>query len=313
MTARWALANARAIALDRPRIVAILNLTPDSFHAPGPFDDPRAVVERAEAAVAEGADAIELGGESTRPGATRVGEEEQARRVLPALAAIRRSGGRAAVAPIVIDTTLGRVAERALGEGADAINDVSAGMEDARLVGVVARAGAGLVLMHRLRPPGEDAYSDRYGAGAEPSYGDVVAEVGKFLRGRACEAMMKGVEPGRIVVDPGLGFGKTVAQNLELIDRTPELARLGYPIMSALSRKSFVGRASGRETMPADRLAATLALSVVHQTRGASVFRVHDVRAHADALAAAFAARSPGVRDTESCGEHPIGSTGGKE
>lgn len=281
----WRLAHGRAIGLDRPRIIAILNATPDSFFDGGRLTDAAAARDAAVRAAGEGADALDLGGESTRPGASRVPADEQLRRILPALRAIR---GALPSMPISIDTTLVPVAAGAIEAGADAINDVSAGTEDPGMFALAARAGAGLVLMHRLRPPGEDSYSDRYAS--PPSYMDVVASVRSFLADRAAVAAREGVPKEGIVLDPGLGFGKSVEQNLELVRRTGELTVLGFPVLSAASRKSFVGRAGmpGRETGPEDRLAATLGISVAHLAAGARLFRVHDVRAHAEALRAAW-------------------------
>ncbi|MEX2218535.1 MAG: dihydropteroate synthase [Phycisphaerales bacterium] len=274
------------MVLDRPRLVAILNLTPDSFYDGGRLGTVEEAVRAAERAVADGADVLDLGGESTRPGAQRVGPEEQVRRIVPVIGAIRARGGAAGDIPISVDTTLAPVARAALDAGADAINDVSAGAEDAGMFGLAAQRSAGLILMHRLRPPERDSYSDRYAE--PPRYGDVAAEVSAFLRERCAAAGARGVAPGSIVIDPGLGFGKTVEQNLELIRRTGELAALGYPVLSGLSRKSFTGRAAGlAESTPAERLGATLALSVAHLIAGARLFRVHDVAEHRRAVSAA--------------------------
>ncbi len=288
----WRLGNGRAIALDRPRIVAVLNLTDDSFYSGSRVDGARAV-EAALRAVADGADAIDMGAESTRPGAARVPAEEQIARVRPAVSAMRRERGLHAT-PISVDTTLEAVALSALDAGADVINDVSAGAESAGgTLRVSAARGAGLILMHRLTTPERDRYSDRYDT--PPVYGDVVAEVAATLAARASAARAEGVDPEAIAVDPGLGFGKDVEQNLELIRRTRELASLGYPVVSALSRKSFVGRVSlGRDSTPDERLAGTLALSVSHLRCGAVIFRVHDVREHREALDAAWALRATG-------------------
>jgi len=288
----WLAGFGKPIALDRPRLIAILNLTPDSFHDGGRLPTVEDAVRAAERAVAEGADALDIGGESTRPGSERVAAEEQTRRIIPAIEAIRARGGPLSTIPISVDTTLAPVSLAALDAGADAINDVSAGLEDASMLALAAERRAGLILMHRLAPPERDAYSDRYAT--PPVYGDVVAETGSFLRTRAEAAMAAGVIRDAIVIDPGLGFGKTVDQNLELIRRTGELAALGYPVLSGLSRKSFVGRAAGLTgSAPADRLEGTLALSVAHLHAGARLFRVHDVAPHARALAAAWAAMGP--------------------
>ncbi len=282
----WRVGPGKVLTLARPRIVAILNVTPDSFFAGSRLPSAAAAADAASAAIAQGADALDIGGESTRPGSGRVGADEQMRRVVSAIHAIRAGSGRMSVVPLSVDTTWTTVAEAALDAGADAINDVSAGTEDPGMLALAARRGAGLVLMHRLRPPGEDSYSDRYRA--PPDYsraGDVVAAVRAFLAERAAVAQRAGVDPRAIVLDPGLGFGKTVEQNLELILRTNALAALGFPIMSGISRKSFTGAWAGlQDSRPEDRLAASVALALEHRRAGASIFRVHDVAAHAAAL-----------------------------
>lgn len=285
----WRIGREKTLRLDRPRLMAIVNLTPDSFYDGGTLGSVEDAVERAVAAVREGADVLDLGGESTRPGAARVSDDEQIRRVAPVVEAIRRAGGTLATVPISVDTTRAAVAAAALDAGADAINDVSAATEDPAMLALAGARGAGLVLMHRLRPPGEDSYSDRYAAA--PDYaaaGGVVAAVRAFLAGRAAAALEAGVRRESIVLDPGLGFGKSVEQNLELIRRTGELCTLGYPILSGISRKSFTGRYAGLcDSTPADRLAPSLELAREHWRAGARIFRVHDVGAHAAALGGA--------------------------
>jgi len=281
--AAWRLAHGKSVPLDRPRLIAIVNLTPDSFHAGARFTDARGAADHAERVIAEGADALDLGAESTRPGATRVSGTDQLDRLLPFFRELRSRHGRAADIPVSVDTTLAEVARACLDGGADAVNDVSAGCEDAAMLPLVAARGAGIVLMHRLRPPGEDSYSDRYLA--PPAYGDVVEDVRGFLARRAAAAMDAGIARDSIVIDPGLGFGKSVEQNLALIRGTGRLSELGFPVLSALSRKSFVGRISlGRDSTPEERLAGTLELSLEHGHAGAGLFRVHDVREHADAF-----------------------------
>jgi dihydropteroate synthase len=280
----------RALDLSRPVVMAILNLTPDSFSDGGRLHSVDSAVQAAATARAAGAEIFDVGGESTRPGAERVPAEVQIRRTAPVIAAIRRAGGTLAGVPISIDTTLSAVAAAAREAGADAVNDVSAGEEDPGLVALAAREGMGLVLMHRLAPPGADRYSDQYVQ--PPRYADVVADVRAFLAERAAAALAAGVRRESIVIDPGLGFGKTVAQNLELVRRTGALLDLGYPVLSGASRKSFVARAAGRgETSPRDRVAESVAVSVMHYAAGAVIFRVHDVAEQARALAAAAAVR----------------------
>jgi dihydropteroate synthase len=284
----WRLARGRWLALDAPRVLGILNVTPDSFSDGGQHMDAGAALAAAERMVGEGAAMLDIGGESTRPGASRVSAAEQIRRVIPVIEAIRRAGGALGEVPLSIDTTHSSVAEAALGAGADTINDVSAGTEDARVLDVAAQRSAGLILMHRLRPPDTDSYSDRYAQ--PPRYTDVAAEVGSFLRARAEAAMAAGVMRDAIVLDPGLGFGKTVEQNLELIRRSGDFAGLGFPLLSAASRKSFVGCAIGLEkSEPRERTAGSIAVSIMHYERGVRLFRVHDVAAQVQALRTAAA------------------------
>lgn len=271
--------------------MGIINATPDSFHAGSRAETAEAGLAMARRAADEGADILDIGGESTRPGAARVGAQEQLDRVLPIIGAIRGAGGALSQIPISVDTTLARVAEAAVGEGADAINDVSGATEQPRaLLALAASTGAGLVLMHRARPPELDRYSDRYSR--PPMEGDVVGQVADALRGRARDAEHAGVAREAILLDPGLGFGKTVGQNLDLVRGTQRLVALGYPVLSAASRKSFVGRVSRPEhdqTDPSDRLPGSLAFSVAHLAAGARIFRVHDVAPQREALFAAWA------------------------
>lgn len=281
----WEPARDRPMTLDRPRIMAILNVTPDSFSDGGQLATPALVAERARRAIDEGADLLDIGGESTRPGARRVPADEQIARVVPSVAAIRDAGINA---PISVDTTLAPVARAAIDAGADAINDVSAGTEDESMLALAAEKACGLVLMHRLRAPDQDSFSDRYER--PPAYDDVVTDVRDALAERLRAALGAGVDAGRVVLDPGLGFGKSVEQNLELIEGTGELLTLGRPVLSALSLKSFVGRVSlGRDSTPGERLSGSLALSVRHLARGARIFRVHHVAPHREALDAAWA------------------------
>lgn len=287
----WRAGPNKVLTTDRPRIIAILNLTPDSFFDGGSFPNLASVVAAAARAAADGADMLDLGAESTRPGAQRIDPDEQIRRLLPALRAIRSGPAPLPDIPISIDTTRAEVARAALDAGADAINDVSAGTEDPDILALAAQRTAGLILMHRLLPPDRDSFSDRYQN--PPRYDDLLAEVAAFLSARASAAMNAGVPRESIMLDPGLGFGKTVEQNLELVRRTSELAALGYPILSAASRKSFVGRAAGLQTSsPADRLAGSIAITLAHHAAGASFFRVHDVAPQAQALRAAAAVRA---------------------
>lgn len=281
-------------------MLGILNITPDSFSDGGEVTSPTLAAEVAAQMVRDGADGLDIGGESTRPGAEPVSEREQIERVVPVISAVRRAVGSKVI--ITVDTTRAKVAAAGLKAGADAINDVSAGTDDAGMFKLAKRARCGLILMHRAAKPQNDRYSDRY-AGDEPMRGDVVLTVAEYLARRAVVAIKLGIDARSLMIDPGLGFGKTVEQNLELIRRTGELAALGYPVMSALSRKSFVARAMMRaddHTEPAgvkNRLTGTIALSVAQMFAGARVFRVHDVKAVSEALAAAWAANPAGVAD----------------
>lgn len=279
----WRLGT-RDISLARPAIMGIVNVTPDSFADGGKFADVDGAVRGALQLASEGAAILDIGGESTRPGAQSVPEEEQIRRVVPVIRGIRDADPGVA---ITVDTTRSRVALAALDAGADGINDVSAGTDDPGMMDLAAAKGAGIILMHRVRPPSEDQYSDRYTAA--PVEGDIVEVVGRWLRERVGVALAAGIAMDRIIIDPGLGFGKTVEQNLALIAGTSQLAGVA-PVLSALSRKSFVGRVSlERDSVPGERLEGTIGLSVLHLMRGARLFRVHDVRPVKVALTAAFA------------------------
>jgi dihydropteroate synthase len=297
---RWRYAPRGTLRLDEPRVMAILNVTPDSFSDGGTLATPAHAVEAARRAVAQGAEVLDIGGESTRPGAERVPAPSQIDRVVPALRAIRAALGPGPI--ITVDTTRAEVALAALDSGADAVNDVSAGLEDPGMLELVAQRACGLILMHRLAPPTHDRYSDEYARA--PAYADVVGEVARWLGDRLAAARAAGIDPARTLLDPGLGFGKDVAQNLALIEGTPRLLELGRPILSGLSRKRFVARASGlsADSPPASRLPGTIALSVLHAQRGARLLRVHDVGPVREALAAWWSLKhhaGPGIQPAE--------------
>ena len=272
----WKIAGGVVIGVESPRIMAIVNATPDSFSDGGAHLDPGAAAAFAARAVAEGAAILDVGGESTRPGARAVSAEEQIARVVPVIAAIRGAGIGAAIS---VDTTSAAVARAALDAGAGIVNDVSAGMDDAAMLPVVAERGAGVVLMHRRAHVASGA--------ADPDYsaeGGVVAAVRTFLSRAAERAMAAGIGIDHIALDPGLGFGKSVAQNYALIGRMDALMDLGFAVVSAASRKSFLGAATGQD-VPAERVEASVAVTVAHALAGVRLFRVHDVAAHARALA----------------------------
>jgi dihydropteroate synthase len=253
------------------RIMGVLNVTPDSFSDGGEWFDSEAAVERGRVLVAEGADIVDVGGESTRPRASPVAEAEELRRVVPAVEALGGLG-----AQISVDTMKPAVASAAIGAGATYVNDVTAFRHDPAMAGLVAEHGCDCCLMHMLGEP--RTMQD------DPRYDDVDDDVKAFLVERAAFAVREGIAESRIQVDPGIGFGKTIAHNLELLRRLDEIVALGFPVVIGTSRKSFLGRLTGRED-PHDRVAATVATSVIALERGASVFRVHDVAATADALA----------------------------
>lgn len=279
----WTVGSGRVVHLDRPHILGIANASPDSFSDGGAYPSVDALTGHALRLVEEGASVIDVGGASTRPGATRVSDAEQIDRVAPVITELRACSD----VLISIDTTRTAVAAAALDAGADVVNDVASGQEDDGLLALVATRGAGVILMHRRRPPESESYSHEYAQA--PVYDDLVTDVATFLRDRAAVAEAAGVPSDSIVVDPGLGFGKTVAQNFELIRRGAELvATTGYPLLSAASRKSFVGAASHVED-PRQRVAGSTAVSVAHFLAGVRLFRVHDVAAHREALAVARA------------------------
>ena len=267
--------------------MGILNATPDSFSDGGLHLDPGRAAHAAARMVEHGADLLDVGGESTRPGSRAVPEDEQIARVVPVLGAIRGAG---IDTPITIDTTRAAVAAAALDAGADAINDVSGGTDDPAILRLAAERGRGVILMHRLRAPEHDSYSDRYAA--PPTYTDAVRDVAAELGRRRDAALHAGVRSDSIVLDPGLGFGKSVDDNLRLIAGTRSLLALGCPLLGAASRKSFAGRVSvepgADPPPPTERVFGSIALSLAQFRLGVRLFRVHDVREHAQALRAAW-------------------------
>jgi dihydropteroate synthase len=256
--------------------MGVVNVTPDSFSDGGVNFDPDDAAAAARRMVAEGAAVVDIGGESTRPGAEGVGLEEELRRVVPVLERV------AGEVPVSIDTSKAGVASRALELGAELVNDVTALRADAALAGVVADAGAYLCLMHMLGEPRTMQHS--------PRYGDVVSEVAAFLEERLAFAVEAGVPEERICLDPGIGFGKTVEHNFELIRRLDELTALGRPVVVGFSRKSSLGRVLGDPDAVTGTTAASVGAAVAAYERGATILRVHDVREHVEALTVAAAA-----------------------
>jgi dihydropteroate synthase len=273
-------------------VLGVLNVTPDSFSDGGRYLGPEAAVAHGVALRADGADLVDVGGESTRPGAQRVDAAEERRRVLPVIRELVAEG-----VPVSIDTTRAAVAEAALEAGATVVNDVSGGLADPAMAGVVAQARVPWILMHWRGP------SDRMTELA--AYEDVLGEVRAELVARVDAAVLAGVDPGRIVLDPGLGFAKTAAHNWALLRRLDVLVELGFPVLVGASRKRFLGEllADGAGTLrpAAGREVATAVLSAVAARAGAWGVRVHDVAASMDAVAVATAlelgaspARAPG-------------------
>ena len=262
----------------RPLIVGILNVTPDSFSDRGAFAEPLAALRHAETLVREGADVLDIGGESTRPGAEPVSADEEFRRVLPVLREAMSLG-----VPISIDTYKASVARAALDAGAAIVNDITA-LGDPEMAEVVATFGAGLILMHMQGTP-QTMQKD-------PRYADVVDEVRAFLAGRRGVAERAGVPVENIVLDPGVGFGKALEHNLELLARMDELVAMGSPILVGVSRKRFIGTLAGVDE-PRDRGPGSLAAMLAARARGVSMFRVHDAGAARQALTVFDAIRSP--------------------
>jgi dihydropteroate synthase len=258
------------------RLMGIVNVTPDSFSDGGRYLDPQRAIEHALELDRDGASILDIGGESTRPGAEPVSPQEELRRVIPGLEAL---ASRPSVAQLSIDTAKADVARAALEAGASFVNDVTALRHDPAMAEVVARSGADCCLMHMLGEPRTMQH--------DPRYEDVVGEVKAFLEARMAFAVAEGIDEQRIVVDPGIGFGKTLEHNLELLRRLDELLTLGRPVSIGTSRKSFLGRLTGR--VVGDREAGTIATNVLAYERGARIFRVHDVASVKDALVVAAA------------------------
>jgi dihydropteroate synthase len=259
----------------RPSVMGVVNVTPDSFSDGGVNFDPERAAETARRMLDDGAAIVDIGGESTRPGAGPVSADEELRRVVPVL---ERLEGQV---PVSIDTSKAEVASRALELGAELVNDVTSLRGDPGLAGVVADRGAYLCLMHML---GEPRTMQR-----DPRYDDVVAEVKRFLEERLAAAVEAGIAEDRICLDPGIGFGKTVEHNFELVRRLDELAALGRPILVGFSRKSSLGKLLGDPEATTGTTAASVGAAVAAYERGATILRVHDVRDHVEALTAAAA------------------------
>ena len=259
----------------RPSVMGVVNVTPDSFSDGGVNFRPGDAIASARRMVEEGAAIVDIGGESTRPGADAVSPNEELRRVVPVLEEL---GG---AVPVSIDTAKAEVARRAIELGAELVNDVTALRGDPGLAEVVASSGAYLCLMHMQGEPRTMQDS--------PTYEDVAAEVASFLEQRLAFAVDAGIAEERICLDPGFGFGKTVEQNFELLGRLGQIVALGRPVLVGLSRKRSLGRILGDPNATTGPLSASLAAAVEAYDRGAAIFRVHDVREHVEALTVAAA------------------------
>jgi dihydropteroate synthase len=265
--------------VERFTVMGIVNVTPDSFSDGGLFLDAEAAAEHGLELAAEGAGVLDVGGESTRPGAEPVAADEEAERVVPVVERLSAEG-----LQVSIDTSKLEVARAALDAGATIVNDVAAFRFAPELAGLVAERGAGCVLIHML---GEPRTMQR-----DPRYDDVVSEVRAFLEERLAFAVAEGVPEERVWLDPGIGFGKSVEHNLELLRRLDEIVAIGRPVVIGTSRKSFLGKLAGGRP-EAERLPGTIATNVLAMERGATVFRVHDVAPVLDALAVAAATVAP--------------------
>ncbi|HEY3663723.1 MAG TPA: dihydropteroate synthase [Chthoniobacterales bacterium] len=253
----------------RALVMGVLNVTPDSFSDGGEFFATQAAVKHGLEMARSGADIIDVGGESTRPGAKPVSPNEEMERVLPVIRELASS----AQAQLSIDTSKAAVARVALEAGASIINDVSGGRNDPEMLSLAAEKDATLIIMHMQGTPETMQ--------ANPTYGDVVAEVGDFFRQQFAQAVRCGVDPMCVAFDPGIGFGKTIAHNLELLANLPRLRVENRPLVVGVSRKSFLGKIAGQS---GDRASATVALTSLLRARGADVVRVHDVASNSTAL-----------------------------
>lgn len=251
----------------KPLVMGILNVTPDSFSDGGDFFDPNCAVVRAMQMIQEGADIIDVGPESTRPGSSPVSTDEQIKRAIPVIRAIRKENKQISIS---IDTTLAAVASASIGSGADMVNDTSALRDDPDLVELMARSEADLVIMHR-RGTSVDMQKD-----GGPQYDDVVGAICDFLQERTGFAQSKGIDRSRIIVDPGIGFGKRNEHNLLIIKNLGRICDLGYPVLLGASRKRFLGSVLDQDD-PKSRDLATLVTSILAAQVGVSILRVHDV------------------------------------
>ena len=253
----------------RPLVMGILNATPDSFSDGGMFRTVTDAIAQAELMVKSGADLIDIGGESTRPGAKPVALQEELDRVLPVIEALKGCG-----IPLSIDTYKAETMRQALRSGVDCVNDIWALRQDAAVAAVLESKDCGIVLMHMQRDPLTMQF--------DPEYQDVIAEVSQFLDERAKLLIQNGINRDRIAIDPGFGFGKRLEHNINMLSHFESFAPLGYPLLAGISRKSMLGKITGKETH--DRMASSIAAAIMAADRGAQIIRVHDVAETVDAL-----------------------------
>ena len=274
----WLEGRGCQLDLSRPRIMGVLNVTPDSFSDGGRYYGVEQALRQALQLVDEGADLIDIGGESSRPGATRVSTDEELDRVIPVIERLRGVTD----LPLSVDTTKSTVARTAVLAGANYINDISGLHFDSAMAAVAAETGAGVFLMHTRGTP-QEMHKNTY-------YDDLLAEVGDYLQSSIDLALDAGVSPRAVAIDPGIGFGKSAEGSLQLMKHLAEFHRFGYPILLGTSRKSFIGRILDRAD-PRQRVAGTLATVALGVAQGVQLFRVHDVRAAKDAALVAWAIR----------------------
>ncbi|MBU3670470.1 MAG: dihydropteroate synthase [Polynucleobacter sp.] len=253
----------------RPIVMGILNATPDSFSDGGKFRTPKDAIAQAELMIKNGVDLIDIGGESTRPGAEPVSLQEELDRVMPVIESLRDCG-----VPLSIDTYKAQTMRQALSAGVDCVNDIWALRQEGSIEAVLESSQCGIVLMHMQRDPLTMQFN--------PEYRDVVAEVLQFLQERASLLLSKGVDQSRIAIDPGFGFGKSLEHNLKMLNKFASFSSLGYPVLAGISRKSMIGKVTGKDTN--ERVAPSIAAAIMAADRGARIVRVHDVPETVDAL-----------------------------
>ena len=252
-----------------PIVMGILNATPDSFSDGGKFRTPQDTIAQAERMIANGVDLIDIGGESTRPGAEPVALQEELDRVLPVIEVLKHCG-----VALSIDTYKAETMRQALNAGVDCVNDVWALRQEGAVNAILENTHCGIVLMHMQRNPQTMQF--------DPEYQDVIADVSLFLQERAQVLMTVGIEANRIAIDPGFGFGKSLEHNLNLLKNFAAFSKLGYPVLAGLSRKSMLGKITGKDTN--ERVASSVAAAIMAADRGARIVRVHDVPETVDAL-----------------------------